>query len=99
MFERLLDLNNLYEACTNSCKNVDWKESVQKYQIYALSNIMELRQSLIDGTYRQKPFYEFDLKERGKLRHIKSMHITDQCCIERGYDVWIGNLHLELLSC
>lgn len=78
MFERLLDLNNLYEAYTNSCKNVDWKESVQKYQMYALSNIMELRQSLIDGTYRQKPFYEFDLKERGKLRHIKSMHITDR---------------------
>lgn len=78
MFERLLDINNLFEAYKNCCKSVDWKESVQKYQMYSLYNIMTLRESLIDGTYRQKPFYEFDICERGKSRHIKSLHITDR---------------------
>lgn len=78
MFEKLLDLNNLYEAYKNCCRGVDWKESVQKYQLYALANITTLRQSLIDGTYRQKPFFEFELNERGKQRHIKSMHISDR---------------------
>ena len=62
-----------------NCKDgVDWKESVQRYEANVLQNIYLLKQSLENGTYTQKPFYEFDLTERGKKRHIKSMHISDR---------------------
>lgn len=78
LFNRLLDLNNLYNAFLNCKDGVDWKESVQRYEANVLQNIYLLKQSLENGTYRQKPFYEFDLTERGKKRHIKSMHISDR---------------------
>lgn len=78
LFDRLTDLNNLYNSFMNCKKGVDWKESVQRYESNLLPNINTLRKALLDGTYRQKAFFEFDINERGKKRHIKSMHISDR---------------------
>ena len=78
MYEILTDLNILHEAYTQCKKGVEWKESVQRYGMYELLNIAELSESLKNHTYRQKPFYEFDINERGKKRHIKSLHISDR---------------------
>ena len=78
LFDRLTDLDNLYNSFMNCKKGVDWKESVQRYESNLLQNINTLRKALLDGTYRQKAFYEFDINERGKPRHIKSMHISDR---------------------
>lgn len=78
LYEKLLDLNNLHEAYIKSKSGVEWKESVQKYGIYELAHIQELSEALKNHTYRQKPFYEFDINERGKQRHIKSLHISDR---------------------
>lgn len=78
LYERLLDLNNLHEAYMRSKKGVNWKESVQRYGMNELMNIYELTERLKNGTYKQKPFYEFDINERGKIRHIKSLHISDR---------------------
>jgi len=78
LFSRLLDLNNLYTAFYKCSLGVRWKESVQRYESNVLHNINKLRKLLIRGTYRQKPFYEFDICERGKMRHIRSIHISDR---------------------
>lgn len=78
MYERILDLNNLYSAFEKCRRNVGWKASVQKYEANVLHNILELKKKLENGTYIQKPFHEFDISERGKKRHIKSLHITDR---------------------
>ncbi len=78
LYEKLLDLNNLYNAFLNCKKGVDWKESVQKYEASVFLNINRLKQKLSDNTYRQKPFFEFDITERGRKRHIKSLHISDR---------------------
>lgn len=66
MYEILTDLNILHEAYLQCKKGVEWKESVQQYGMYELLNIAELSESLKNHTYRQKPFYEFDINERGK---------------------------------
>ena len=76
--ELLSDANSLIKAFNLSKKESIWKESVQKYEINLLKNTYELRNSLRDGTYKQKDFYEFVLKERGKIRYVKSMHISDR---------------------
>lgn len=78
MYEILTDLNILHEAYLQCKKGVEWKESVQRYGMYELLNIADLSESLKNHTYRQKPFYEFDINERGKKRHIKSLHISDR---------------------
>lgn len=78
MYEKLLDLNNLHEAFYNCQRAVNWKASVQKYECNELYNISHLRRALANHSYKQKPFYEFTINERGKTRHIKSLHISDR---------------------
>lgn len=77
-YETLTDLNLLYDAFQKSKKGVDWKCSIQRYEANVLPELMKLRKALADGTYKQKPFFEFDINERGKHRHIKSLHISDR---------------------
>lgn len=73
-----MTLNSLYDASTLSKKGSSWKSSVQKYDCDLLRNLLETRTKLLAGSYHQMPFWEFDLNERGKRRHIKSLHISDR---------------------
>ena len=59
-------------------RGVGWKASVQKVRVTQLSTIYTLYSKLHAGTYKSKPFYEFDIKERGKTRHIQATHITER---------------------
>lgn len=77
-YEILEDMNVLYQAFQKCKQNTDWKYSVQRYESNLLPNLNQLRKSLIKGTYKQKKFSEFDICERGKTRHIKSIDISDR---------------------
>ena len=79
-----MTLNSLYDASVLSKKGSSWKSSVQKYDCDLLRNLLETRTKLSAGSYRQMPFWEFDLNERGKRRHIKSLHISDRV-IQRAF--------------
>lgn len=76
--ESVYDANSLLDAFKKSKKGTAWKESVQRYEMNLLRNINQTQKEMKDGTYEQKDFYEFKLHERGKTRHIKSMHISDR---------------------
>lgn len=77
-FEQIIDADNLYDALRKSRKGVSWKESVQRYDAKAMSNIADTRRKLIANENIQKGFVEFTLHERGKIRHIKSIHISER---------------------
>jgi hypothetical protein len=77
-FERVADIDNLYASFLESKSGVDWKESVQRYEANALRNIVETRRRLLAGEDVQQGFMEFTLHERGKIRHIKSVHISER---------------------
>lgn len=77
-FEKLCDVNNLYESFMKCKKGVGWKCSIQSFEAYILPEIVKISKELKNGTYKQKPFVEFNLNERGKTRHIKSLHIRDR---------------------
>ncbi len=72
------DANALIDAFNKSKQGTDWKSSVQRYEANLLRNVRDTQKSLMDGTYKQKEFVEFDINERGKTRHIQSMHISDR---------------------
>ncbi len=76
--EKISDANSLIEAFEKSKKGSDWKESVQRYELNLLKNVLKTQKEIRSGTYEQLPFYEFELSERGKTRPIKSMHISDR---------------------
>lgn len=68
----------LIEAYKLSCYGSDWKESVQRYGADLWANVWKTQRDLRNGTYRQKPYVEFDINERGKQRHIKAVAIEDR---------------------
>lgn len=77
-FDKVTDANSLYISYVMSKRGSSWKESVQKYRMHFLRNILHTQKELRDHTYQQKPFFEFTLNERGKTRHVRSMHIYDR---------------------
>ena len=78
MYEVLYDMNVLYDAFKKSKQGVDWKGSVQKFEHDIFSELIKIRNSLLDETYKQGAFFEFDICERGKQRHIRSLLIRDR---------------------
>jgi len=77
-YENIIDANNLYNAFKKSKRGVSWKESIQRYEMNLFKNISEARRKLIAGEDVTHGFIEFDLFERGKKRHIKSVHISER---------------------
>lgn len=76
--EEVADLNSLYIAAVQSCRGVSWKASVQRYRMDLLSNIVRARRDLLSGKDMHRGFINFDVVERGKLRHISALHITER---------------------
>lgn len=77
-FNLVLDLDNLKAAYRKSRRGVAWKESVQRYDLFLMSNLAETKQKLARGEGISKGFVEFDIHERGKMRHIRSVHISER---------------------
>lgn len=77
-FNLVLDLDNLKAAYRKSRRGVAWKESVQRYDLFLMSNLAETKQKLARGESISKGFVEFDIHERGKVRHIRSVHISER---------------------
>lgn len=77
-FEEVFSFENLYKAGKKCCRGVGWKCSTQRYLSDLIANTARTHRELMDGTWKTKGFHEFDLMERGKLRHIRSVHITER---------------------
>lgn len=77
-FERIIDPDNLYRAMKDARKGVYWKASVQRYNMNFLRNILRAKKNLENGEDIRRGFIEFDLVERGKLRHIRSVHFSER---------------------
>ena len=77
-FDKVFSYEHLYHSYRMCRKGVAWKSSVQKYITQAPLNIYTTYKRLQDGTYRSSGFHEFDIVERGKKRHIKSVTMSER---------------------
>ena len=77
-YEQVFSYRHLYEAYKKCRRNVGWKASVQRYITNAPLNVRHTYDQLVDGRYGTKGFIEFDVYERGKKRHIKSVTIGER---------------------
>ena len=77
-FKKVFTTGHLYDAYKKCTRGVKWKASTQKYIDNATLQIYRTKKRLLDGTFRSDGFYEFDLYERGKHRHIKSVTIGER---------------------
>ena len=76
--EVVADTGNLYCAAHESSKGVKWKASTQKYNQNLLRNIWKTKHMLLNGEDVRQGFIEFDLRDRGKARHIRSVHFFER---------------------
>lgn len=77
-FETVFSYENLYRSYQKCRRNVAWKASVQKYITQAPMLVNQTHKRLHTGKFRSGGFYEFDINERGKVRHIKSTTINER---------------------
>ena len=77
-FEKVFSYDNLYAAYKCCRKGVAWKASVQKYIAQAPTNLCATHYQLMTGRYKSPGFFEFDIYERGKKRHIRSTVIGER---------------------
>ena len=77
-YDAVFSFAHLYQAYRKCRQNVAWKASVQKYIATAPLNVYQTYRRLMAGTYKSPGFFEFDLVERGKKRHIRSTIIGER---------------------
>lgn len=77
-YTKVFDSKNLYKAYRHCRRNVAWKNSVQHYIFNEPLQIAMAHEKLMNGTYQSPGFYEFDLFEREKQRHIRSTNIAER---------------------
>lgn len=77
-YDNIISYQALYQANRKSMRNVAWKASVQRYQMNLLRNLEETRAKLEAGEDITKGFVEFNIIERGKPRHIRSVHYSER---------------------
>lgn len=78
-FESVFGYDKLYDAFKKSAKGVKWKGSVQAYESNLMVNTIRSHKELKEGSWKSKGFKEFTIVERGKLRRIQSVHISERC--------------------
>lgn len=77
-FKNLISLKSLYKAAKKAACGVSWKASVQRYILTILFRIVHTKKDLLKGKDIRQGFIEFDINERGKTRHIKSVHFNER---------------------
>lgn len=77
-YDNVFSYENLYKAYKHCRKGVAWKTSTQKYITQAPLEVYKTYLQLQVGRYKSPGFYEFDLYERGKRRHIQSTSIRER---------------------
>ena len=78
-YEDIFSFENLYDAFYLCRRGVRWKASIQNYERRLPSNSYKLYEELANETWVSKGFTKFYISERGKLRKIQSVHISERC--------------------
>ena len=77
-YEKVISVSSMVRAAISSRKGVRWKASVQRYMWSVLRHSIALKDSLSKGVSPVMGFICFDICERGKLRHIRSVHFRER---------------------
>jgi len=77
-FEYVANFEPMYNACYECLTGVMWKASAQNFCFNLDQIAYQLSMELLYGIYRSNGFSNFKINERGKIRDIHSVHITER---------------------
>lgn len=72
-----IEFGNLYRAMRKCRNGVAWKDSVARYTADGLKETYRLRQELLTGSYRIRPYHEFVVTDP-KRREVMATQIRDR---------------------
>ena len=78
-YDDIFSYERLYDAFRLCKKGVRWKGSVQTYEATLSLSTLSIYNMMKDRNFKPMGFLEFDLCERGKMRHIKALKIGERC--------------------
>lgn len=78
-YEDVISFESLTKAADQCCSGVMWKSSTQSFKLNQARWAADLHRQLAAGTYKSRGFTNFTITERGKTRHIQSVHISERC--------------------
>ena len=76
--KKVADPNALMSASKKARSGITWKASVQRYLMNLLKNVADTHKKILSEEDVRRGFIKFDLIERGKLRHISSVHFSER---------------------
>ena len=78
-YDDIFTFKHLWKAFWLCRKEVSWKPSIQIFQQNLSVELVKLEQELFSPNgFQTDGFIEFDICERGKMRHIKSVNIRER---------------------
>lgn len=77
-FDNVADPDKLMEANDKAQNTIRWKTSPQRYEMRLTYNVLKTSENLYDDIDVRKGFITFTLIERGKVRHITSVHFGER---------------------
>ena len=77
-YESVFTYGKLYHSYKMCRRNVGWKPSIQRYKAMAALEVYLNYKRLISRTFKHDNFYEFNIVERGKKRHIRSVTVRER---------------------
>ena len=77
-FDRVASIQSLIRANFDSRKGVMWKASVARYNAHFLKFAVMQSRDLYTGKFKCSGFFVFWIVERGKRRHVHSLHYAER---------------------
>lgn len=77
-FDNVADPDKLLDATDKAQNSIRWKTSPQRYEMRLTYNIIKTSEDLYNDADIRKGFITFTLIERGKVRHITSVHFGER---------------------
>ena len=77
-FDRVASIPALIRANFDSRKGVMWKASVARYNAHFLKFAVMQSRDLYTGKFKCSGFFVFWIVERGKRRHVHSLHYAER---------------------
>ncbi len=78
-YNEVFAYDNLYKSFYLCRKGVRWKSSIQRYEAILPIATLKIHKKLQEKKFQPLKFKEFDIFERGKIRHIRAVNIDERC--------------------
>lgn len=77
--DKIFSTSAIVKGFKKSRRASGWKASTQAFGSNLFINASRESRNLYNGSWKPKGFYEFDIIERGKPRHIQSVCMAEKC--------------------